>query len=147
MSYFEPFEKVLEKMLDKLAEYGLVATWQHQKFPLTLVVSPNASPESQVNLLGADSEGAMSPDARLRYIFGVDHVDVQMDGRISLPDSVINEIKSCAKKMHYLWLQGYHANIKIGVTDPQAFEFDESSERSTHDETFTEFFDETPEKK
>ncbi|MEG2526679.1 MAG: hypothetical protein RSA62_05610 [Oscillospiraceae bacterium] len=141
MNYFSPFQEVKEKLDDLIAEHHLVATWKMLDYPLRLIVYPNSSPEAQMTLLES-SERTASSNARLCYTFDLNQINVAIEGKLNLPDSLMNSIKTYAKKMHYLWLQGYFAALKEenGATDSGESELEKSAEDAPSDVDFEGFY-------
>lgn len=149
MNYFAPFKSVKNKLDELLAGYMLVATWRELDYPLKLVISPDASPEAQMSLLG-DEEGSISPNARLCYTFSLDDINVELDGRLAVPESLMSKIMGYAKKMHHLWLEGFFAAVKNGdYEDLESLDDGDSGEpdeayTSGENNDFDEFYSDEP---
>ena len=110
MNYFKDYNETKEKLDNLIADFGLVASWRTETDPIRLILSPDASPEAQMSLLSVDDgRSATTPNARLCLTFELDNINVQIEGRLNLPQSVMNKIMCYAKKMHHFWLHGHFA--------------------------------------
>ena len=118
MSAFDKFYSVRDKLDVLLEKYLLVAEWQANSYPLTLIITPDTDLDVQTAMYAMD-DGGFSQDSRLVIQFPVGCIDIKVNGRISIPDEVMTRIKGYAKKMHYLWLQAYFCERNDGVVQDQ----------------------------
>lgn len=152
MNYFKRFNNEFDKLLDVLDAFSLVASWRRESFPVRLIISPNASPESQMSLLGTDDGRSISPDARIVYTFGVadvDDVSVSFSDKITLPDHVVKDIGNKAKKLYALYTQGYFAALNKDNPDAPEVEIegnlDAGDDESSETDKFDGFYEKGPE--
>lgn len=62
-----------------------------------------------MGLLLEDDGGVSARDARLQIIFHDGDIIIRTDERLIITDALLTKIKGQAKKLHYLYLQAYHA--------------------------------------
>lgn len=109
MTLTEQFNTTLTKLQSDLAVSGLVCTFSAATYPIILTVSQDVSPEGQMGLLLEDDGGVSARDARLQIIFHDGDIIIRTDERLIITDALLTKIKGQAKKLHYLYLQAYHA--------------------------------------
>ncbi len=109
MNCFYKYEAEAEKMETLLIENGLLFDFNTETYPLTMTVQPNTTPDEQMAMFEQATDGVSSQDAKLVLQFPVGEIVVRVYGRLVISDNLLNKIKNQAKKMHYLWLQGYFA--------------------------------------
>lgn len=110
MKYFDLFDAEKNKLDLLLAENNLVCEFRARTYPITLTISPDASPEGQMELFAVSEDGATSPDARLILTFPIGEIGMKITGRLVLTDSLLNKIKSSAKKLHKAYVEAFFAD-------------------------------------
>lgn len=146
-NYFSDFNAVDNKLVELLEDNQLIRRFNTDRYPITLTISPNVSPEAQMVMYAAE-DGAFSRDARLTLSFPVGEIGVKVIGDLSISDALLNKIKGFAKKMHYLWLQGEYAlqNEANRFSRVQPLPADEEDDPDEDEDTmpneFAGFFDE-----
>lgn len=159
MDYMNAYKTADTKLADLLAQHGLVHTFKVNKYPLTLVISRDASPEAQMALFEND-ESVSSGDARLIFTFPVDDIGVKTYGRLVMSDALMSKVKGLAKKMHKAYCEGAVAcalgtntddddededdigeDVEADESDEGADATDEGADDNTTADAFDEFFD------
>lgn len=140
MRYFDLFDAEKDKLDLLLAENKLVCEFRANAYPITLTISPDASLEGQMELFAvADDNGATSPDARLILTFPIGEIGMKNNGRLVLTDSLMNKIKTSAKKVHKAYVEGFFADrvtsagnvvapkpkLPDAVIDSEEYDFDQ----------------------
>lgn len=116
MKYFDLFDVEKDKLDLLLAENKLVCEFRANAYPITLTISPDASPEGQMELFAVSEDGATSPDARLILTFPIGEIGMKITGRLVLTDSLLNKIKTSAKKLHKAYVEAFFADRIADVT-------------------------------
>ena len=107
--YFSEFETQQEKLEVLLEENDLLHEFDTERYPITLTIRPNITPDAQMALFDRAAEGVSSRDAALVFQFLVAEINVRVYGRLIISDALMSKIKGQAKKMLLLWLQADHA--------------------------------------
>ena len=110
MGEFDLFGEQLEKFNGILAENGLVGKFKPQKFPIEVEIVQDMFARGQMSMLD-DEEGNLPP-TKIVLQFPIGAMTVQFVGKIILAEKTLNKIKSQAKKLHDLYLQGFFASEK-----------------------------------
>lgn len=142
MKYFDLFDAEKNKLDLLLAENNLVCEFRAKTYPITLTISPDASPEGQMELFAVSEDGATSPDARLTMTFPVGEIGMRIVGRLVLTDSLLNKIKTSAKKLHKAYVEGFFADrmTSVGnIAEPEPKLPDAVVDADEYD--FDQFFD------
>ena len=103
--YFSEFETQQEKLEVLLEENDLLHEFDTERYPITLTIRPNITPEAQMALFDRAAEGVSSRDAALVFQFLVAEINVRVYGRLVISDALMSKIKRQATKMLLLWLQ------------------------------------------
>lgn len=147
MNYYDGYYSELLKLEKLLAEEQMVCTFHNSSYPIMLTISPDASPEAQMELFALADDGATSRDARLTFTFPVGEIGMKISGRLIIPEALLNKIKGAAKKIHKAYLEGFFAERMSKPTeakapapdvDDDAF-FEDDEDVSTSD--FADFFE------
>ena len=107
--YFSEFETQQEKLEVLLEENDLLHEFDTERYPITLTIRPNITPEAQMALFDRAAEGVSSRDAALVFQFLVAEINVRVYGRLVISDALMSKIKRQVTKMLLLWLQADHA--------------------------------------
>lgn len=118
MNYFEKFEAQEQKLENILDDKCLLHQFRTDTYPMYLTISQNQTPDAQMTLYNQDSSGVSSQDAKLVLTFPVGEIGVRVYGRLIIPETLLNKIKNCGKKMRDLWLQGDYARRMESFSGP-----------------------------
>lgn len=150
MNYFDKFDAQEAKLENTLADKYLLHEFRADRYPMTLTITQNQAPDSQMALYENDVDGVSSQDAKLVLTFPVGEIGVRVYGRLIIPDTLLSKIKNIGKKMRDLYLQADYA--KRMELDGRCFipdrsgtvtESDDGDEEDApgDDEAFDGFFD------
>lgn len=141
--YYANLEALENKLGETLNNEGMVFTLKTDKYPITLTISPNASPAAQMELFSV-SDGSSSTDALMQFIFKLDALEIRTDNRFVISDALMSKIKGQAKKIHHAFLEGFFAERISVWQDVPATEakpvYDAPAEGDTDE--FADFFGE-----
>lgn len=144
--YFSDYDAVSAKLDELLAANNLIGKFNHN-YPITLTVTPDTSPEAQMEMFDTGTDGASSRDAKLVISFPVGDIGLRVFGRLIISDALMGKIKGFAKKMHYLYLQADYAaryeNAKLNGNAEDVHDDPDECDPEDGGE-FDDFFDETP---
>ncbi len=112
MGEFDLFGEQLEKFDGLLAENGLIGKFKPAKYPIEVEISRNEVAKGQVGMFDNEAEEEIYRDTRIVLRFPIGAVAVQFFGKITIAEKTLNKIKSQAKKLHDLYLQGFFASEK-----------------------------------
>ena len=109
MEYFTTYNTLKDKLDALLNENHLRCKVDAHRYPFTLTITPDASPEGQIALF-EDSDGKVSSrDSSLKLTLTLDGTEIQTEKRLVISDALMNKIKLYAKKMHHEYLHGFYA--------------------------------------
>lgn len=109
MEYFTTYNILKDKLDALLNENHLRCKIDAHRYPFTLTITPDASPEGQIALF-EDSDGKVSSrDSSLKLTLTLDGTEIQTEKRLVISDALMNKIKLYAKKMHHEYLHGFYA--------------------------------------
>jgi hypothetical protein len=146
MRYYEALDALKDKLTATLNDEGLVFTLKTDSYPITLTVSPNASPAAQMELFSVTDGDTSSDRARLQFIFKLDDLAIRVDDRLVISDALMNKIKGLAKKIHHAFLEGFFAE-RITYEATKTTKKDEPTEplytapAQDKPDAFADFFD------
>ncbi|MDY2970690.1 MAG: hypothetical protein SOR83_12060 [Butyricicoccus pullicaecorum] len=109
MEYFTTYNALKDKLDALLNDNHLRCKFDTHRYPITLTISPDASPEGQIALFETGSDKVSSRDASLKLTITLDGIEIQTKNRLVITDDLMNKIKSYAKKMHHEYLHGFYA--------------------------------------
>lgn len=118
-NYFSEFSIIDDKLVEVLEANQLIRKFNTDKYPITMTISPNVSLDAQMTMHSIAEDGVSSEDAKLVFTFPVGEIGIRMVGRLIISDALMSKIKSFAKKMHYLYLQGMFAKLSEDATVPK----------------------------
>ena len=128
MSYYTTASAIDAKLADLLVEHNLVHEFKTNKHPIVLEVSPDASPEAQMEMYATADGSVSSYDARLRFIFALDgSIEIQTDNRIVVSDALLNKIKNLGKKYLAAYTYAFFADRR---NDEELFGGDDEDDES-----------------
>lgn len=130
MNYFEKFNAQKEKLDNLMDEHHLLAKFNTTSYPISLYVTQNQAPGAQMALYEQAEDGVSSRDSQLVLTFPVGEIGVRIHGRLIMPDTLLNKIKNCGKKMRDLWQQAEFASRMacLGAVSPEGPEATEDDE-------------------
>lgn len=134
MNYFEKFNAQQQKLENILEDKNLLYQFRVDSYPMTLTITQNQDPEAQLELYSTSTEGVSSKDAKLVLTFPVGEIGVRVYGRLIIPDTLLNKIKNCGKKMRDLYLQGDYARRMEMFASPSSDEQEPLEESYEEDE-------------
>ena len=134
MGYFDKFDAQETKLENILEDKCLLHKFRADTYPMSLTITQNQDPEAQMEMYATETDGVSSKDAKLVLLFPVGEIIVRMYGRLIIPDTLLNKIKNCGKKMRDLYLQGDYARRMEGWTKPDPDDEDEPLEESSEDD-------------
>lgn len=144
MNYMKTYNHLADKLGGVLTEHGLVYTFRTNSYPMTLIISPDASPEAQMAMFDTGNDNATSSDARLIFTFPVDEIGIRVQGRLVMSDALMSKVKGLAKKMHKAYCEGFLAcAIERDGGDDLLDDLDDGEDIDEEDEdaTFDEFYE------
>lgn len=106
--YYANLVSLENKLGETLNNEGMVFTLKTDRYPITLTISPNASPAAQMELFSMN-DGSSSTDALMQFIFKLDALEIRTDNRFVISDALMSKIKGQAKKIHHAFLEGFFA--------------------------------------
>ena len=92
--YFSEFETQQEKLEVLLEENDLLHEFDTERYPITLTIRPNITPEAQMALFDRAAEGVSSRDAALVFQFLVAEINVRVYGRLVISDALMSKINN-----------------------------------------------------
>lgn len=139
MNYMINFTEISNRLDEVLAENKLVYSFRTDRYPIALIISPDASPDAQLALYEvSDENSTTSSDARLIFTFPVGGIGVKIQGRLVMSDALMSKVKGLAKKMHIAYLEAYFANL---MTLPAGSSSSTAEESQSDLNNFDSFFD------
>ena len=116
MGEFDLFGEQLEKFNGLLAENGLIGKFKPAKFPIEVEIERDMISRGQTSMFDEGEEDKLPP-TKIVLQFPIGAMTVQFVGKIVLAEKTLNKIKSQAKKLHDLYLQGFFASEKRQFED------------------------------
>lgn len=140
--YYANLVALENKLGETLNNEGMVFTLRTDRYPITLTISPNASPAAQMELFSMN-DGSSSTDALMQFIFKLDALEIRTDNRFVISDALMSKIKGQAKKIHHAFLEGFFAeHIRLLSKEAPVVSAAPVYEAPAKDETdeFADFF-------
>lgn len=109
MEYFTTYNMLKDKLDVLLNENHLRCKVDAHRYPFTLTITQDASPEGQIALFETGGDKVSSRDSSLKLTLTLDGTEIQTEKRLVITDDLMNKIKSYAKKMHHEYLHGFYA--------------------------------------
>ncbi len=110
MREFDLFDKQMVNFEEFLAENGLTAKFKKDGYPIEIEIRKAFDRSGQIGMFETDNDGKKE-NSRIVIRFPVGAVTVEFLGKISITEKLLNKIKSQAKKLHDLYLQGFFAMV------------------------------------
>lgn len=109
MTEKQKFEQNQDKLEVLCAEKNLVYSWDAKRYPMSLTIRPDSSPEGQMAMLEvADAHSFMSPDAYIRFSLPDGELMYRMSDDFSIDDATLKKIVSLFKTMATAWAFHFH---------------------------------------
>ncbi|MBE6912118.1 MAG: hypothetical protein E7473_06315 [Ruminococcaceae bacterium] len=112
MREFDLFEEQRVKFEGLLAANGLIGKFHPAKFPIEVEITRDEIAKGQVGLFDGGEDETIYRETKIILRFPIGAVVVQFFGKITVEEKTLNKIKSQAKKLHDLYLQGFFASEK-----------------------------------
>lgn len=111
------YEAMLTKLEGLIEKHELVYKWDTSGKDVALTVRPAAVDGEQVSFIEDTNDGKSSSDAAISFIFKDGAVIINTAGKLFISESLINKLKTIAKKLHYLYLQVLREEYFAGGCD------------------------------
>jgi len=111
-----------------------------ETYPLTLIISRNQAPEAQMSFLDMNDGEGSALDFSLRFIFGIDGLEIQTSSRLRMTDEFLNKLKGLAKKWHAAYTHAFFAEHMTAAERLDAPHLESVAEATA--DPFAEFMDE-----
>ncbi|MBQ2742317.1 MAG: hypothetical protein IJF32_05880 [Oscillospiraceae bacterium] len=112
MGEFDLFGEQLEKFNGLLAENGLIGKFKPAKYPIEVEIERDMIARGQTSMFDDEEDKKLHRETKIVLRFPIGAVTVQFVGKIIIAEKTLNKIKSQAKKLHDLYLQGFFASEK-----------------------------------
>lgn len=145
MDFYSNVRSLERKLADALVEHNLLHKLKTERYPITLTVTQNQTPEAQMELYSTTDGSISSSDAVLQFTFKLDALEIRTDNRFVISDALMNKVKGLAKKIYAAYTAAYFAEqrnpekLKL-YGDTEATDADLDTEEDTEDEAFEDFF-------
>lgn len=97
------YEKTLKKLEETCKENELEFTIKTMDFPITMSIKPDWEAKNQLRI---DIGESNFMNGEIKFTFA-DELTITIINDFRIEDSILNKIKTQAKKIHYLYLQMY----------------------------------------
>lgn len=109
-NYYTSANALEDKLAEILAEKNLLHVMDKSRYPITLTVTQNQSPEAQMELFYTTDGSMSSRDSILRLVFDIDGLEIQTNNRLVIDEKFMNKIKNQAKKIHAAYVHAFFAS-------------------------------------
>ena len=142
--YYANLVALENKLGETLNNEGMVFTLKTDRYPITLTISPNASPAAQMGFFATNGDSS-STDALMQFIFNLNALEIRTDNRFVISDALMSKIKGQAKKIHHAFLEGFfaeHIRLLSKAATPVTAEpvYDAPAKDETDADEFDGFF-------
>lgn len=117
MDYYINARTYEDKLAKLLAENNLLHTLDHRHHPMTLTITQNQAPDAQMEIWATADGHTSSQDSVLRFIFGLDGMEIQTNSRFMMTDALMGKIKGLAKKIEKAYKDAYFASTVNHMQD------------------------------
>ena len=112
MSESAKYDAQMKKLEGLCEEHDLTFRFNHNSYPITLVIRPAQGMDQQLSMLeNADSRDYISPDASMVIYRKDGELSMKIQGTFTLPESLRSKLKNLYIKLSDLWLQYFHRDI------------------------------------
>lgn len=109
MDFYSNVRSLETKLADALVEHNLLHKLKTERYPITLTVTQNQTPEAQMELFSTNDGSISSSDAVLQFTFKLDALEIRTDNRFVISDALMNKVKGLAKKIYAAYTAAYFA--------------------------------------
>ena len=112
MSESAKYDAQMKKLEGLCEEHDLTFRFNHNSYPITLVIRPAQGMSQQLSMLeNADSRDYISPDASMVIYRKDGELAMKISGTFTLPESLRSKLKNLYIKLSDFWLQYFHRDI------------------------------------
>lgn len=112
MSESAKYDAQMKKLEGLCEEHDLTFRFNHNSYPITLVIRPAQGMDQQLSMLeNADSRDYISPDASMVIYRKDGELSMKIHGTFTLPESLRSKLKNLYVKLSDFWLQYFHRDI------------------------------------
>ena len=112
MSESAKYDAQMKKLEGLCEEHDLTFRFNHNSYPITLVIRPAQGMDQQLSMLeNADSRDYISPDASMVIYRKDGELAMKISGTFTLPESLRSKLKNLYIKLSDFWLQYFHRDI------------------------------------
>lgn len=112
MSESAKYDAQMKKLEGLCEEHDLTFRFNHNSYPITLVIRPAQGMDQQLSMLeNADSRDYISPDASMVIYRKDGELSMKIQGTFTLPESLRSKLKNLYVKLSDFWLQYFHRDI------------------------------------
>lgn len=112
MSESAKYDAQMKKLEGLCEEHDLTFRFNHNSYPITLVIRPAQGMDQQLSMLeNADSRDYISPDASMVIYRKDGELSMKIRGTFTLPESLRSKLKNLYVKLSDFWLQYFHRDI------------------------------------
>lgn len=112
MSESAKYDAQMKKLEGLCEEHDLTFRFNHNSYPITLVIRPAQGMGQQLSMLeNADSRDYISPDASMVIYRKDGELAMKISGTFTLPESLRSKLKNLYIKLSDFWLQYFHRDI------------------------------------
>ena len=112
MSESAKYDAQMKKLEGLCEEHELTFRFNHNSYPITLVIRPAQGMGQQLSMLeNADSRDYISPDASMVIYRKDGELAMKISGTFTLPESLRSKLKNLYIKLSDFWLQYFHRDI------------------------------------
>ena len=112
MSESAKYDAQMKKLEGLCEEHDLTFRFNHNNYPITLVIRPAQGMDQQLSMLeNADSRDYISPDASMVIYRKDGELSMKIQGTFTLPESLRSKLKNLYVKLSDFWLQYFHRDI------------------------------------
>lgn len=109
MEYFATYNEQKNKLDALLNDNHLRCKIDVHRYPITLTISPDSSPEGQIALFETGGDRVSSRDSSVKMVITLDGIDYIFDKRLVIDSKLMKRIESLAKNIHHEYLHGFYA--------------------------------------
>lgn len=140
MDFYASARKHEDKLSEILGEHNFRFKFQTDQYPITLTISQSQDVGAQMEIY-SNAEGSVSSmDAKLRYIFKLDDIEIQTNGHLVMDLKLLSKINGVVKKWDAAYKAAFFADIrKIQSTHRETLsedDYDEDEEEDLDDPEF-----------
>lgn len=132
------YEAMIGKLESLLEKHELIYDWHTDSDNVTLTVKQSAVDGEQTSFIEDKEDEKSSGDASVSFIFKDGEVIIKTVGKLFISESLMNKLKNIAKKLHYLYLQTFRAELIKNGCDVPHLDDEDIEEDFEEEEDFDE---------